>query len=152
MHGWRAISIKDDIGEYSVKWEGKWGEENWYIEGTTGRQQLFLFWNLTTSNSLCSNKLATLKATLVQNYDPASDFIIGIEYYWYRNGRGKWGAENSGASLIHRRQLLFLEGNYFSNSGITFSNQKQLMCIRILQIDHYQLKQIHLACAEKKKK
>ena len=23
-----AISIKDDIGEYSVKWEGKWGEEN----------------------------------------------------------------------------------------------------------------------------
>ena len=24
-----AISIKDDIGEYSVKWEGKWGVENW---------------------------------------------------------------------------------------------------------------------------
>ena len=24
-----AISIKDDIGEYSVKWEGKWGAENW---------------------------------------------------------------------------------------------------------------------------
>ena len=27
--GWLAISIKDDIGEYSVKWEGKWGAENW---------------------------------------------------------------------------------------------------------------------------
>ena len=26
---WAAISIKDDIGEYSVKWEGKWAEENW---------------------------------------------------------------------------------------------------------------------------
>ena len=45
---WAAISIKDDIGEYSVKWEGKWAEENWgcwYI-GTTRR----LFLSLSGSN------------------------------------------------------------------------------------------------------